>query len=135
MGVPPSGGVNVGGGFAGVGDLCIPPLEYSCTVHCNQPHYGPVSGGGEASGVMGLQVVVESGRIGLGGGVDSGSGGRAGVEGGGDGWYRYGKIISWGDTVSNLILGAEHNSPLSYDPVLEIFHPIISIIGGHGGQL
>ena len=52
------------------------PLEHSCTVHCNQAHYVPVSGGGADSGVKGGQAVVVAVLLGLGGDADSGSGGR-----------------------------------------------------------
>ena len=41
----------------------------------------------------------------------------------------------WDDTVTNLILGTEPNYPLAYDPGLELHHPIMSMIGGHGGRL
>ena len=46
-------------------ELHIPPPERSRTVHCNQAHYGLVSGGGEVSGVTGVQAVVVAGRPGL----------------------------------------------------------------------
>ena len=42
-------------GVRGGGDLIILPLEHSHTVHCERYHYVPVSGGREASGVMGSQ--------------------------------------------------------------------------------
>ena len=38
------------------------------------------------------------------------------------------------DTVVNITLGTEPNSPLSYAPVLELRHPIMSNLGEHGGQ-
>ena len=69
--------------------------------------------------------------------ADSGSGGGTG---GGGGGYRWGgkgdrKIISWEDTVSNLILWVEPNSPLTYGPLLELHHPVMSMLGGNGGWL
>ena len=39
------------------------------------------------------------------------------------------------DTVANITLWTEPNSPLSYDPVLELRHPVMSTLGVHGGQL
>ena len=39
--------------------------------------------------------------------------------------------IRWEYTVSNIILGTEHNDPLAYAPVLKLCHPIMSILGGH----
>ena len=44
-------------------------------------------------------------------------------------------LIRWGDTVANVILRMEPNSPLVYDMVLELHHPIMSMLGGNGGQL
>ena len=41
----------------------------------------------------------------------------------------------WEDTVANIILGTEPNAPLDYASVLELRHPIVSIIGGREGQL
>ena len=55
MGVYPSGGSDGGGGIAGGGYLRIPSPEHSRKVHCNQAHYGPVSGGGTEYGVNGVQ--------------------------------------------------------------------------------
>ena len=62
------GGSEVAGGRY----LRLPPPEHSCTVHCDQAHYGPVSGGGEASGVTGGQAVVVTLHIVLGRGSDGG---------------------------------------------------------------
>ena len=42
----------------GSGDLRLPPPENSHTVHCDQAHYGPMSGVGAAGGVKGVQLVV-----------------------------------------------------------------------------
>ena len=70
------------GGTTGGVDLCLLPPEHSHTVHCDQAHYGPVSGGGEASKVTGDQAVVGTGRLELGGDADSGSVG--GTDGGGE---------------------------------------------------
>ena len=57
--------------------------------------------------------------------------------GGGDGWdsNEDGRIIRWAYTVVNVILGTEHNVPLASTPGLELYHPIMSMLGGHGGQL
>ena len=73
VGVFSSGGDGGGDGVTGGGDLLLPPPEHSCTVYCEQAHYGLVSCGGEASGVTVVQVVVSSGRNGLGGDMDGGS--------------------------------------------------------------
>ena len=87
--------------------------------------------GGEAPGVPYIQSVVGPGRPGLGGDEDGGLGGRMGLWGGGDGQDRYGdrRIISWEDTASNVMLGTDPNALLAYDPVLELHHPIMSMIG------
>ena len=45
------------------------------------------------------------------------------------------RLIRWEDTVANIILGTEPNAPLDYASVLELRHPIVSIIGGREGQL
>ena len=71
----PAGGSDGRGGVTGGGDLHLPPPEHIHTVHCNQVYYGPVSGGGEVSGVMSGQSVVGIGWLGLGRDVDGGSGG------------------------------------------------------------
>ena len=44
-------------------------------------------------------------------------------------------MIRFEDTVANVILGTEPNAPLAYAPVLELHHPIMSMLGGHRGQL
>ena len=97
-----------------------------------------MSGGGEASGVTGGQAVVGTGRLGLGRDVDGGSGGGTGGGRGGDGRDGDGDrdgLNRWEDTVANVILGMEPNSPLAYAPLLELHHPIMSMLGGHGGRL
>ena len=81
MVVSPAVGRDCGGGITGGGDLNIPSLEHSYTVHCDQAHYGPVSGGGAAAGFKGVQAVVGSGQILLGGDVNVGSGGGTDVGG------------------------------------------------------
>ena len=81
-GVSSTGGRDVVGKVTGCGGLHLPSTEHSHTVHCDQAHYGPVYGGGEASGVMGCQAVMGTSRFVLGRNVDSGSGG--GMGGGGD---------------------------------------------------
>ena len=77
------------------------------------------------------------GRCGCGGGVDGGSGDITDGGGGGDGWdsNKDRRIIRWAYTVVNVILGTEHNVPLASTPGLELYHPIMSMLGGHGGQL
>ena len=81
MDIPPAGGLDGGGGTIGGGDPCLPPPDHSRTVHCDQAHYGPVSGGGAAAGFKGVQAVVGSGQILLGGDVNVGSGGGTDVGG------------------------------------------------------
>ena len=81
MGVSLSRGCNGGGGITRSGDLRLPPTEHSCTVHCNQAHYGPVSCGRAEAGVKGGQVVVGAGRLKLGGDVGSVLGGETNIEG------------------------------------------------------
>ena len=44
----------------GSGYLRLPLSEHSCKVHCDQAHYGPVSGGGAEVGFNCCQVVVGS---------------------------------------------------------------------------
>ena len=76
MGILLPGGRDGGGDTEGVGYLCIPPPEHSCTVYCDQSHYEPVYGGGSEAGVKGGQAVVGAGWGGSGGDVEGGSGGR-----------------------------------------------------------
>ena len=137
VGIPPAGGHNDVGGPAGGGDLRFFPLENSCIVYCDQAHYVPVSSGGVETGATGLQVVVGTGRGECGGDVDSGLG--CGMAGGGGGDVqdsnRDRQLIMWEYNVANIILGAEPNAALSYAPVLEIHHPIMCMIGWHGGRL
>ena len=94
-----------------------------------------MSGGGDASGVMGGQAVVGAVRLGLGGDADRGSGGIIGGRGGGDGQYgdRDGRLIRWEDTVANVVLDTEPNAPLAYAPGLELHRPIIIMLEGNGG--
>ena len=40
-----------------------------------------------------------------------------------------GGINRWEDTVANVILGTDPNSPLATDAVLELHHTIMSMIG------
>ena len=93
--LPPSGGRNAGGGNAGGGDLRLPTKEHSCTVYCDEAHYGPVSGGRSDNGFKGDQGVAEAGYIVCGGDVEGGLvGGIDGGEGG-DGRYGDGYRLSW----------------------------------------
>ena len=88
MHIYPAGRGDVGGGVTGGGDLSIPPPEHSRIFHCNKSHCGTVYGGVDASGVMGVKVVVIAVRLGLGGDAEGGSrGGKGGGmgEGGRDG--------------------------------------------------
>ena len=71
MDIPSSGGNDGVGGPAGGGDLNISPLKHSCTVYCDQAHYGPVSGGGAEIGAAGLQAVVGAVQGGCGGGLQA----------------------------------------------------------------
>ena len=78
-----------GGGITGGGDLRLLPTEPSCTFHCNQAHYGPISGGRAEAGVKGGQVVVGAGRLRLVWDVGSVLGGE--TNGGREG-HRYGDV-------------------------------------------
>ena len=84
--VSSAGVIDGGDGITGGGDIHIPPYEHSSTVHCNQAHYGPVSGGGAASRVKGVQYVVETGRLVLVWDADSVLGWGTDRVGVGDGW-------------------------------------------------
>ena len=86
--------------------------------------------------VMGGQVVVGTVRIGIGGDADGGLGGGTDRGGGRYGWENDGdRINTWEYTVANLILGTENNYPLAYSTGLELYHPIITMLRGHGGRL
>ena len=80
--------------------------------------------------------MVGVGRFGLGGDANGGLGGGTGRGVGGccQGIDRDRRLIRWEDNVANTILGGESNDTLAYAPGLEIHHPIISMIRGHGGQ-
>ena len=136
MGVSPYGKIDDGGGITGGGDIHFLPLEHSHTVHCEQAHYGPVSGGGAVYGVNSGQVVVVTGQIGLGQDVDGGLGGITDRGRGRDIYDgdKYG-INRWEDNVANVILVTEHNAPLAYAPGLELHHLIMSNLGRHGGRI
>ena len=100
VGIPPSGGRDGGGGTKGGGDLHLPPPEKILTFHCNQAHYGPVSGGEAETRATDIQAVVGTLQVGCGGDADSGSGGR--TYGGGGGYGRGGdgdRLSRWEDTV------------------------------------
>ena len=137
MGVFPADISDGGGGKTGGGDILLPPPEKICTVNFGQDHYVRVSGDGEASRIKGGQLVVGSGRLGIGRDADGGLRGETG--GGGEGEGRDGdrdrQLIRWEDTVANVILGMEPNAPLAYATGLELHHPIMSMLGGHGGRL
>ena len=111
-------------------------LSLSRTVHCNQAHYKPASGGREASGFKGGQYVVVTGKLGLGRDANGGSGGRTYEGGGGNGLGGDGDGLNrWEDTVVNLILGTDSNDPLAYALVLELHLLIVGMLRGHGGEL
>ena len=76
-----------------------------------------MSGGGDASEVMGGQSVVGIRQLGLGRDTDSGLEGGTDGRGLGDGWDgdRYG-LKKWKDTITDVILGKETNANLSYAP-------------------
>ena len=85
-GLSPDKGRNGRGGFAGGGNLRLPPPEHSCKFHFYQSHYGPVSGGGAKDRVKGVQVVMVAVSLVLLDFVDGGlEGGTGGGRGGGDG--------------------------------------------------
>ena len=55
--------------------------------------------------------------------------------GGGDG--RDGRVDGlnlWEDNLENIILWTEPNAPLDYALVLELYHHIMSTLGGHKGR-
>ena len=84
------------------------------------------------------QAVVGSVRLRLGGDAYGRSGGGTEVGGGGGvyGQDRDGDGIKWWeDTVANLILGTDPNSPCASDLGLELHCPITSMLGGNGGRL
>ena len=75
MGVSPAGGSSGRGSITGGGDLHLLPPEHSRTVHCDQAHYGFMSGAGAEDRVKVRQAVVGAGWLGLGRGLGGGSGG------------------------------------------------------------
>ena len=76
-------GVHDGGGrIVEDGYLRLLPPEQSCTIYCNQGHYGPVSGRGVETRFKDDQSVLGARRFGCGGDADVGSGGRTDVGGG-----------------------------------------------------
>ena len=97
-----------------------------------------MSGSGKEAGVKGVQAAVAEGQIVLVWDVNGGSVG--GIDGGGGGGVRDGygdgdELNLCEDNVANVILRTETNTPLAYAPLLEIHHPIMSNLGGHGGRL
>ena len=66
MGIPPAGGRTGRGNTAGSEYLLLPPPEQSCTVYCNQAHYGPVTGSRAYIRVKDDQAVVGALCIGCG---------------------------------------------------------------------
>ena len=96
-----------------------------------------MSGGKTEAGAKGGKEVVAIGIFIIGGDADEGLGGRTDGGGGGDGrdGDRYRKLIKWEDTAENISFGIEHNAPLVYDHRLELYHPIMSTLEEHRGQL
>ena len=88
MGLPTSGYGNGRCGLLGGGDECRLPPEHSCTCHCNQTHYGSVSGGGAAPWEAGTPEVLGTGDLGPGGDAGGCKGGRDIRVGGGWRWKR-----------------------------------------------
>ena len=78
MGVPFPGGVDIGGGRAGIVYLCCLTSEHFREIYHNKAHYGPVSGGDVASRISGIEVVVITGgtrsTVYMGGGLCGGCG-------------------------------------------------------------
>ena len=96
MGVPPTGGVNGKDGPSGFGYLCSPPPEHSHTVHFNQAHYGPVSGGRATPRDKGVKEAVVAVVSGTGGDADGGSVSGTGGELVCGCWGRYGYgVLGW----------------------------------------
>ena len=83
MGLSPASISDGGDDIKGGGELLIPTPENSCTVHLDQDHYGSVCGVVEAYEVTCVQVVVDTGRLGLGRYEAGGSVFRTGGGGGG----------------------------------------------------
>ena len=61
------GGAGIGGAGGDWG-VYHPPLEQSCTVHCNLSYHGLMSGGGAESGNTHIHAMVASARSGYPGG-------------------------------------------------------------------
>ena len=85
MGIPTFGRVYDRGGFGLVGDIRRLPPEHSGTDHCNQTHYGSVSGGKASPLVAGVPAVVGEVELvpgwylgGIKGGIDCGDVGLVG---------------------------------------------------------
>ena len=97
VGIPPAGVLGGRGGTSGGGELYLQRPKHSCTVHYDQAHYVPVSGGCAEAEVKGGQSVVGSRLLGLGGDADGGSGRVKDGGGWGDGQdiYRY-RLNCWG---------------------------------------
>ena len=73
MGISPAGVHNGRGNTAGSEDVRLPPPKQSCTVYCNQVHYGTVAGSRAYIRVKDNIVVEVSGWIGRGKDTDGGS--------------------------------------------------------------
>ena len=136
MDILPTGGRNDGSGTAGDGDLHIPPSEHGRKVHCDQAHYGPVSGSRAETGAKDIQAVMGIGWGGRERDADGGSGG--GTDGGRGGYGRdveRERLNWWEDNVEIITLGTDHNASISYAPGLEHHHLIMSTIGDTRVQL
>ena len=60
MDIPPARIRDGKSGTAGDGDLHLPSPEHGHTVHYNQGHYGPVSGGETETRAKDIQAIVGS---------------------------------------------------------------------------
>ena len=131
-----TGGRDGTSGPSGVGDLRLPPPEQGHTVHCDQAHYIPVSGGAEDTGAKDIQAVVVTGWDGCGRDMGGGLGGGTNEGEGGDGRDKDGDGLFCGeDNVSNVTIGTRPNASLACAPGLEHHHPIMSTFGDPVGLL
>ena len=64
LAVPPNDDVDIRGGLGGGGDIHHTPPEHRHTFHCDQKHYGSMSGSGAAPWGAGIPAVVGIGYSG-----------------------------------------------------------------------
>ena len=112
------------------------PLEYSCTVYCDQANYVPMSVGDTEAEAKGGKELVGTGWFGYGGYADSSPAGGTAGGGGGDGCDgdKYGRLIKWEGNVANITLGTDTNAPIAYASGLDLYHLIMHTLGVHRGQ-